>query len=93
MKAGTIGKCPDIEHIELSDMLIFGKNGFAVLIDENAFSKFEEVINNHREIETVFLVTDYDVNYRSMVKSFPNKTTYQLYRDYLDNFRINHGRN
>ncbi len=93
MKAGSIGKCPIVEETELSDMLVFEENKFAILIDENAFSRFEEVISNHPEIQTVYLITDYDVNYRSMAKSLPVKTKYQLYRDYLDNYRINHGRN
>lgn len=93
MKAGAIGECPSVEESGLSDMLIFKENKFAVLIDENAFSGFEEEIRNNPEIQTVFLITDYDVNYRSMAKSLSVKTTYQLYRDYLDNFRINHGRN
>lgn len=35
----------------------------------------------------------YETAYRTMAKSFEGKETYQLYRDYLDNFRINTGRN
>ena len=45
------------------------------------------------KIQTVFLITDYEQGFRRMAQRLPNKTTYQLYRDYLDNFRINHGRN
>lgn len=93
MKAGAIGRCPEILAEEIPENLIFSENGFAVLIDENSFSEFEEKIKNKPEIQTVFLVTDYDVNYRAMAKELSVKTTYQLYRDYLDNFRINHGRN
>ena len=92
MKAGAIGKMPEIdEHIP--DMLILPENRFAVLINENTFASFEETVSNTPEIQTVFIVTDYEVNYRSMVKSLNVETSYQLYRDYLDNFRINHGRN
>ena len=50
---------------------------------------FDEVNKN---IETAFIITDYESNYRSMIKGLDVKDTYQLYRDYLDNFRINHGR-
>lgn len=35
----------------------------------------------------------YEAGYRAMSRSFEGKQTYQLYRDYLDNFRINTGRN
>ena len=93
MKAGAIGKCPVITENSVPDVLIFKENKFAVLVDENAFSYFEEKIRDIKEIQTVFLVTDYEVNYKSMVKNLNVKTTFQLYRDYLDNFRINHGRN
>ena len=65
----------------------------AILINENAFSRFEEELRNQPTIDTVFIITDYESNYRAMVKNLNVKETYQLYRDYLDNFRINHGRN
>lgn len=92
MKAGAKGKCPELEGGSLPSMMILPENKFAVLIDENAFSEFAEKLSNYPEIQTVFLITDYEVNYRSMVKALNVETTYQLYRDYLDNFRINHGR-
>lgn len=93
MKAGAIGKCPAINSSDLPNMLILPDNQFAVLIDENAFSEFEEKIRFYPEIQTVFLITDYEVNYQSMAKNLGVEKIYQLYRDYLDNFRINHGRN
>lgn len=93
MKAGAIGKCPGLLEQEYPDMLILPENRFAVLINENAFASFLEEMNNHPEIQTAFLITDYEVNYRSMAKQLGIEYTYQLYRDYLDNFRINHGRN
>ena len=92
LKAGAIGRCPELEG-SISDMLVLPENKFAVLINENAFARFEENLQMHPEIQTVFIVTDYEVNYRAMVKSLGVQTSYQLYRDYLDNFRINHGRN
>ena len=92
LKAGAVGKCPEVVG-SIPDMLILPENKFAVLINENAFSKFETEIKNYPEIQTVFIVTDYEVNYRAMIKSLNIETSYQLYRDYLDNFRINHGRN
>lgn len=92
MKAGAIGPCPDITDAS-TDMLILPKNKFAVLQNENMFAVFAERLQEEPEIQTVFIVTDYEVNYRSMVKELRVQNTYQLYRDYLDNFRINHGRN
>jgi len=93
MKAGAIGKCPSIDSNSVQDMLIFPENKFAVLINENFFSVFEEELNKYPYIQIVYLVTDYEVNYRFMKNNLKIETTYQLYRDYLDNFRINHGRN
>lgn len=94
MKSGAYGKCPELQGDLLPDMLIFSENRFAVLIDENAFQTFDEELTKRPEIKTVFLITDYEVNYRAMVKNLVGKkNTYQLYRDYLDNFRISHGRN
>lgn len=91
MKAGAVGTCPMIN--EVVDMLVLPKNKMGVLINEAVFSKFAEELDVYPEIQTVFLATDYEVNYRSMVKNLNVETTYQLYRDYLDHFRINHGRN
>lgn len=92
MKAGAHGKCPEIADTP-KDMLILSENKMAILINENAFSRFEEELRNQPTIDTVFIITDYESNYRAMVKNLNVKETYQLYRDYLDNFRINHGRN
>lgn len=93
LKAGSIGPCPAIDKDAIPDMLILPENHFAVLVDEASFSAFEDALDTHPEIDTVYLVTDYDVNYRAMANSLKVKNTYQLYRDYLDNFRINQGRN
>lgn len=93
MKAGCIGRCPELTDGENPDMLILPENKFAVLVNEQAFAAFEEALAEHPEIQTVFLATDYEVNYRSMVKNLNVEHTYQLYRDYLDHFRLNRGRN
>ena len=92
MKAGAKGQCP-VVSTDIPNMLILPENKFAVLIDESAFASFEASLQAHPEIQTVFIVTDYEVNYRVMVNSLGVETSYQLYRDYLDNFRINHVRN
>lgn len=93
MKAGAIGKCPEIEGESIPNFLILPQNQFAVLLNENAFASFATLLADKAEIQTVFINTDYEVNYRAMAKELNVATTYQLYRDYLDHFRINHGRN
>ena len=89
MKAGAIGKCPVIEGEELPNMLVLPENKFAVLIDETAYKRFVAEIEKHPEIKTIYIVTDSENAYKEMIRSFEDKDTYQLYRDYLDNFRIN----
>lgn len=92
MKAGAIGSCPALDDDTLPDMLILPQNRFAVLLNEPAFSKFSEELEKHPEIDTVFIVMDSVNAYREIIRSMDGKQTYQLYRDYLDNFRINTGR-
>ena len=93
MKAGAKGVCPSLNDGTVPDMLILPQNGFAVLNYENCFADFREELSKHPEITTVFLVTDYENAFASMTNDLPGVTTYQLYRDYLDNFRINARRN
>lgn len=91
MKAGAIGRCPTVSE-DIPDMLILPENEFAVLIDEMSYMTFEKQIAEHPEIKTIYIVTDSEPGYREMIAAFEGKNTYQLYRDYLDNFRINTGR-
>lgn len=92
MKGGAIGKCPVLESEKLPDMLVLPKNKMAVLIDEIFYPEFEQQLAQHPEIQTVFIVTDSEAAYREMIRAYEGKDCYQLYRDYLDNFRINTGR-
>lgn len=92
MKGGAIDKCPVLEGEELPNMLILPKNKMAVLIDEIFYPEFEQQLTQHPEIQTVFIVTDSETAYREMIRAYEGKDCYQLYRDYLDNFRINTGR-
>lgn len=88
MKAGAHGACPALGET-VPEMLILLENRMAVLVDERAYIAFSEKLDEHPEIETVFLVTDSDSGYRDMISGLDVKESYQLYRDYLDNFRIN----
>lgn len=93
MKAGAYGPCPMVDGEKTPDMLILPENKFAVLTNEASFEEFAEKVNGIPQIDTVYIVTDYEIGYRSMIKNINAPNTYQLYRDYLDNFRINTGRN
>ena len=91
MKAGSYGACPELDE-DNKNMVVYPDNHFAVLINERHFTEFEEIVNQHPEIDTLFFVTDSDAGYREMISGYQNLTTVHLYKDYLDNFRINTGR-
>ena len=65
----------------------------AILNNENRFEEFAQQLARHPEIGTAYLATDYEASFVAMTQALGGKTTYQLYRDYLDSFRINAGRN
>ncbi|UKK57818.1 site-specific DNA-methyltransferase [Prevotella communis] len=93
MKAGAVGECPVIESNEIDDYYIFPDNKMAILKEEDAYMQFKEAMKGHNEIQTLFIITDSDSDFREMSADFEGKRCYQLYRDYLDNFSINYERN
>ena len=92
MKGGAVGRCPVLETESLPSMMVLPENKLAILIDEIYYSEFDAEIEMHSEIKTVYIVTDSEGAYREMTRNYEDKECYQLYRDYLDNFRINIGR-
>lgn len=92
MKAGAIGPCPIINGKRLPKFLVLPANKLAILIDEIFYSEFIQEVNQHPQIQTLFFVTDSESAYREMIRAYSDKDCFQLYRDYLDNFRINTGR-
>ena len=72
-------------------MLVLPVNHFAVLTAEARFEEFAAQVNQESRIETVYIVTDSEPGYREMIGGLNAENTFQLYRDYLDNFRINQG--
>lgn len=92
MKAGCIGPCPQLDTKELPSLLMLPKNHFAVLLDEMYYLEFDAQLMKYPEIKTVYIITDSELAYRNMIQGYECKECYQLYRDYLDNFRINTGR-
>ena len=91
LKAGAHGVCPELED-DKAYMQVLPENEFAILIDEKHYQEFNEEVNRHPEIQTIYIVTDSEAGYREMIAGYGDKDTYQLYRDYLDYFRINTGR-
>ena len=89
MKAGAVNKCPELNANAIPEMIVLPENKFAVLVDERYYMEFIEALDKHPEIKTVYIVTDSEAGYRDMITGLEDKDTYQLYRDYLDNFRIN----
>ena len=89
MKAGAFGQCPQLEKDGVPEMLVLPENHFAVLTDEKSFGQFVDEVDKHEDITMIYLVVDSDMMYKEMAKHFPKRQTCQLYRDYLDNFRIN----
>lgn len=90
MKAGAIGKCPKLSSDRLPDWLVLKENRMAVLINESMYSAFKDELSHTSGIDTLFIVTDFEREYIIMANELNIHNTFQLYRDYLDNFRINH---
>ncbi len=86
MKAGAHGVCPT--HVD-GEFMVFPENKMAVLNDEFAIDELKEALRDKPEVETVYIIEDSEENYRTLAASLNVKKTYQLYRDYLDNFKIN----
>lgn len=89
MKAGSVGKCPEVDTEDVLPIMVLPKNHMLILNAESAYSAMVKAIEDHPEISTVYIVTNSELAYRDMVSGLNVEHTYQLYRDYLDNFRIN----
>ena len=95
MKSGAIGTCPSIAGESVPDMLILPENDFAVLNEAKAFAEFMQQVQENESIRDIYLIVDSASMYREMAKALTSAMpsrhlhTCQLYRDYLDNFRIN----
>lgn len=90
MKADGIGKCPTLKNEDtLPAYMILSQNKFAILLDEKYYREFLNKVYDNDKIKTVFIITNSDDAYHEMIANLEDKQTYQLYKDYLDNFRIN----
>lgn len=90
MKAGTVGECPTLKGKEIPDYLILTENKMAILTEEWAYAKFMEEMKDRQDIKTVFLIVDSEIGFREMAAPLKWAKTYQLYKDYLENFTVNY---
>ena len=93
LKAGAAGERPELDGEDLPDMLILPQNSFAVLLDEDCYRAFAEALLERDDIGTVYFVTNSEEAFREMSDGIEIERTYQLYRDYIDNFVIGSRRN
>ena len=91
LKSGAVGKRPEVSEDE-PDMLILPQNRFAVLLDENRYAAFIEQLPAE-SIDTIYFVTNSEDAFHDMSLGVKTINTYQLYRDYVDNFVIGSRRN
>ena len=87
MKAGAKGLCPKKVG---SDYSIWPENHMALLTNEACFPRFRDEIVKHKEVEMVYIITDSQTAYLNMRAELKGKNTCQLYRDYVENFKINY---
>lgn len=92
MKAGAKGECPQLGSEVIPDYMICEQNRMAILVNDTCYADFRNLLKGRTDIETIYFVEDSDYTYQSMVRPFHWAKTYQLYRDYLDNFTINYER-
>ena len=63
---------------------------YGALFKEAAFRRFREELLARPDVTHVWLVTDSEEAFAEMYSALPRKLTVSmLYRDYLQNFRIN----
>lgn len=90
MKSGARGERPALDGDDIPTMLVLPANHFAVLTDARRLSDFSEAVRG-KDIDMAFIVTDsrsvFERAQEELAVHVP--TVVQLYRDYLDNFRIN----
>ena len=89
MKAGAHGECPELSGVNVPPMMILPENQMAILKKESLYPEFLEKVKIEPSIKTLYFITDSVDSYRNMISNFRDYDTFQLYSDYLNNFRIN----
>lgn len=91
MKAGAIGRCPELEGSDIPEILLLEDNSMAILTVE-VYVDFRKLMAGREDIKSIFIVTNSEDAFMSMAKPFSWAQCYQLYKDYLENFSINYER-
>lgn len=86
LKSGAVGKRPELTGQDIPDMLVLPQNNFAILIDETRYAAFIGALAAVEDIKTIYFVTNSEEAFREMSAGVKAAHTYQLYRDYIDNF-------
>ncbi len=92
MMAGSRGTCPLTPENGYAHLhwLIPDVNPFAVLMRETRFREFQARLTARPDLTHIFLVTNSDKAFHDMKADLPDHLTVtQLYKSYLDNFKIN----
>jgi adenine-specific DNA-methyltransferase len=88
MLAGCSGEREDSKGS--ASWFIPKRSPFSVLLREKDFRSFREKLGERKDIEWVFLVTDSEENFATMRRALGRKyECLQLYKSYLENFRMN----
>lgn len=90
MKSGGIGRCPELSGDDVPDILILPENQMAILNNESLFADFRSQMDGREDIRTIFFVTNSSHAFHEMASPFTWAESYQLYKDYLENFTINY---
>lgn len=88
MMAGSRGSLPDAPDAH-APWLIPTDCPFAVLIQEQRFKEFHRHIEKRRDLTHVFIVTNSSSTYHNLKEELEIPHVVQLYKDYLQNFKIN----
>jgi adenine-specific DNA-methyltransferase len=91
MMAGSCGPLPDAPDPH-APWLIPADCPFAVLIQERRFKDFYRHIEGRVDLTYIFIVTDSRDTYHRLREEVSAAHVVQLYKDYLENFKINFGK-
>jgi len=86
LKSGAVGRRPEPTTEDEPAMMVRPQNDFAILVDETRYAEFVDKLASEDSISTIYFVTNSEDAFREMSAGVKTKHTYQLYRDYIDNF-------
>jgi adenine-specific DNA-methyltransferase len=88
MMAGSRGPRPDAPDAHAPWLLPDGCP-FVVLMQETRFKEFVRHVESRADLTHVFIVTNSQDTVYKLRHEWPELRVVQLYKDYLENFRIN----